>query len=88
MKYFIILFLIIFSFNAFAEEKNKGFSTLPGWSAGYRYYLDLDNNDDDKLRLFGKFKQRTGNVVKFGIDIKHRNSSKEGVIFFEQEFKF
>ena len=88
MKYFLIFLLIIFSFSAFAEEKNKGFSTLPGWSAGYRYSLDLDDNDDDKLRLFGKFKQRTGNVVKFGIDIKHRNSSKEGVIFFEQEFKF
>ena len=88
MKYFLIFLLIIFSFNAFAEEKIKGFSTLPGWSAGYRYSLDLDDNNDDKLRLFGKYKQRTGNVVKFGIDIKHRNSSKEGVIFFEQEFKF
>ena len=88
MKYFLIFLLIIFSFSAFAEEKNKGFSTLPGWSAGYRYSLDLDDNDDDKLRLFGKYKQRTGSVVKFGIDIKHRNSSKEGVIFFEQEFKF
>ena len=88
MKYFLIFLLIIFSFSAFAEENKKGFSTLPGWSAGYRYSLDLDDNDDDKLRLFGKYKQRTGNVVKFGIDIKHRNSSKEGVIFFEQEFKF
>ncbi|MBC37430.1 MAG: hypothetical protein CMM97_06340 [Rickettsiales bacterium] len=88
MKYFLIFLLIIFSFSAFAEEKKKGFSTLPGWSAGYRYSLDLDDNDGDKLRLFGKYKQRTGNVVKFGIDIKHRNSSKEGVIFFEQEFKF
>ena len=88
MKYFLIFLLIIFSFSAFAEEKKKGFSTLPGWAAGYRYSLDLDDNDDDKLRLFAKYKQRTGNVVKFGIDIKHRNSSKEGVIFFEQEFKF
>ena len=88
MKYFLIFLLIIFSFSVFAEEEKKGFSTLPGWSAGYRYSLDLDDNDDDKLRLFGKYKQRTGNVVKFGIDIKHRNSSKEGVIFFEQEFKF
>ena len=71
-----------------AEEKKKGFSTLPGWSAGYRYYFDLDDHDDDKLRLFGKYKQRSGNVVKFGIDIKHRNSSKDGVLFIEQEFKF
>ena len=88
MKYFLILFIIIFSYNAFAEEQKKGFSTLPGWSAGYRYYFDLDNNDDDKLRFFGKFKQRSGNVIKFGIDIKHRNSSKDGVLFIEQEFKF
>ena len=56
MKYLLIIFIIIFSYNAFAEEKNKGFSTLPGWSAGYRYYFDLDDHDDDKLRLFGKFK--------------------------------
>ena len=89
MKYFLIFLLIIFSFSAFAEEKKKGFSTLPGWSAGYRYSLDLDDNDDDKLRLFGKYKQRTGNVVKFGIDIKHdRNSVEGGAIFIEQEFKF
>lgn len=88
MKYLLIFFIIIFSYNAFAEENKKGFSTLPGWSAGYRYYFDLDDHDDDKLRLFGKFKQRSGNVVKFGIDIKHRNSSKDGVLFIEQEFKF
>ena len=74
-----------------AEEKKKGYSTLPGWSAGYRYLFDLDDNDndDDKLRLFGKYKQRSGNVIKFGIDIKHnRNSVKNGAIFIEQEFKF
>ena len=71
-----------------AEEKKKGYSTLPGWSAGYRYLFDLDNNDDDKLRLFGKYKQRSGNLIKFGIDIKHRNSVKNGAIFIEQEFKF
>ena len=88
MKYLLIFFIIIFSYNAFAEENKKGFSTLPGWSAGYRYYFDLDDHDDDKLRLFGKFKQRSGNVVKFGVDIKHRNSSKDGVLFIEQEFKF
>ena len=67
-----------------AEEKKKGYSTLPGWSAGYRYFFDLDDNDndDDKLRLFGKYKQRSGNVIKFGIDIKHnRNSVKNVAIF-------
>ena len=70
-----------------AEEKKNGYSTLPGWSVGYRYFFDLDDNDDDKLRLFGKYKQRTGNVIKFGIDIKHdRNSVDGGAIFIEQEF--
>ena len=69
--------------------KRKGYSTLPGWSAGYRLYLDLtDFNyyDDDKgkLRLFGKYKSKRGNVIKFGID----GSSTSGVLFLEQEFKF
>ena len=40
------------------------------------------------MEQIGKFKQRSGNVVKFGVDIKHRNSSKDGVLFIEQEFKF
>ena len=39
-----------------ANEDTSGYSTLPGWSAGYRYYFDMDED--------------------------------EGVIFFEQEFKF
>ena len=67
----------------------RGYSTLPGWSAGYRLYLDLtDFNyyDDDKgkVRLFGKYKSPKGNVIKFGID----GSSDSGVFFLEQEFKF
>ena len=66
-----------------------GYSTLPGWSAGYRLYLDMtDFNyyDDDKgkLRLFGKYKQVNGNTIKFGID----GSSDSAVLFLEQEFKF
>ena len=66
-----------------------GYSTLPGWSAGYRLYLDLTNfnyYDDDKgkVRLFGKYKSPKGNVIKFGID----GSSDSGVFFLEQEFKF
>ena len=67
----------------------RGYSTLPGWSAGYRLYLDLTNfnyYDDDrgKVRLFGKYKSPKGNVIKFGID----GSSDFGVFFLEQEFKF
>ena len=67
----------------------RGYSTLPGWSAGYRLYLDLTNfnyYDDDKgkVRLFGKYKSTKGNVIKFGID----GSSDSGVFFLEQEFKF
>ena len=70
-------------------QADDGYSTLPGWSAGYRLYLDIanfDHFDDDlnKLRLFGKYKQTNGNVVKFGID----GSSDSAVLFFEQEFKF
>ena len=66
-----------------------GYSTLPGWSAGYRLYLDQTNfnyYDDDKGkgRLFGKYKSPKGNVIKFGID----GSSDSGVFFLEQEFKF
>jgi len=66
-----------------------GYSTLPGWSAGYRLYLDMTDfnyNDDDKgkLRLFGKYKQVNGNTIKFGID----GSSDSAVLFLEQEFKF
>ena len=87
MKIIIGLVLgLLFITPAIAED---GYSTLPGWSAGYRLYLDLtdfDYYDDDKgkLRLFGKYKQTNGNVVKFGID----GSSDSAVLFFEQEFKF
>tara|TARA_B100001971_G_C18079110_1_gene477290 strand:- start:145 stop:762 length:618 start_codon:yes stop_codon:yes gene_type:complete len=68
--------------------QRKGYSTLPGWSLGYRYQFDLDDHEDDKLRLYGKFKQQSGNMIKFGVDIKHRNFDKNGTLFFEQEFKF
>ena len=71
------------------EAKADGYSTLPGWSAGYKLYLDMtdfDYYDDDqgKLVLFGKYKHPNGNIVKFGID----GSSDSAVLFFEQEFKF
>ena len=65
-----------------------GYSTLPGWSIGYQYYFDLNDNEDDKLRLYGKFKQRNGNGIRFGIDMKYRDISNGGALFFQQEFKF
>mgnify|MGYP001058015131 CR=1 FL=1 len=66
-----------------------GYSTLPGWSAGYRLYLDIAdfdyyNDDQGKFRVFGKYKQINGNVIKFGID----GSSNSAVLFLEQEFRF
>ena len=32
----------------------RGYSTLPGWSAGYRFDFNLDTKDLSKLRLFMK----------------------------------
>ena len=66
-----------------------GYSTLPGWSAGYRLSLDMTDfdyydNDQGKLRVFGKYKQLNGNVIKFGID----GRSDSAVLFLEQEFRF
>ena len=95
MKYILIILVVLFSFKSLSEEKKKGFSTLPGWSGGYRYYYDLDEDEKSKLRLFGKYKQKTGNTIKFGWDKqtgKDLNSwnadDDDGVVFFEQEFKF
>jgi len=95
MKYFFIFLIILLTFQSLAQEKkNKGFSTLPGWSAGYRYDLDLDEAEKSKLRLFGKFKQKSGNTIKFGWDkqigrnLNDWNDDDDGVVFFEQEFKF
>ena len=95
MKYILIFLIVIFSFQSLAQEKKKkGFSTLPGWSAGYRYFLDLDEDEKSKLRLFAKFKQRSGNTFKMGWDkqagrnLNDWNEDDDGVIFFEQEFKF
>jgi len=95
MKYVLIVIAAFFCFQSSAQEnKKKGFSTLPGWSGGYRFYLDLDEDEKSKLRLFGKFKQRNGNTIKFGWDkqtgrnLNDWNADDDGVIFFEQEFKF
>jgi hypothetical protein len=94
MKYLLVILIILFSFQSLSNEKKKGFSTLPGWSAGYRYYYDLDEDEKSKLRLFGKYKQKTGNTIKFGWDkqtgkdLNSWNADDDGVVFFEQEFKF
>ena len=79
---------------AAANEKIR--STLPGWSAGYRYWYDMDENEKSKLRLFGKYKQRSGDTFKIGWDREvgkdlnqfEMNPDDDGVVFFEQEFKF
>jgi len=84
------------SVEAEAQEVNNGYSTLPGWSAGYRYYFDMDEDEKSKLRLFGKYKQVSGNTFKLGWDRQtgkdmnqfDTNIDDDGVIFFEQEFKF
>ena len=68
MKYLLVILIILFSFQSLSNEKKKGFSTLPGWSAGYRYDLDLDEDEKSKLRLFGKYKQKSGSTIKFGWD--------------------
>ena len=94
MKYLLVILIILFSFQSLSNEKKKGFSTLPGWSAGYRYDLDLDEDEKSKLRLFGKYKQKTGSTIKFGWDkqvgrnLNDWNADDDGVLFFEQEFKF
>lgn len=74
-------------------EANEGSGT---WSGGYRYYYDMDENDKSKLRLFGKYKQADGDAFKIGYDRQvgkdlnqfERNPDDDGVIFFEQEWKF
>ena len=94
-----ILVLIIFSMLGKPKEAESGEeirSTLPGWSLGYRYYYDMDEDEKSKLRLFGKYKQRCGDAFKFGWDRQvgkdlnqfEMNSDDDGVIFIEQEFKF
>ena len=79
-----------------AAENIGGYSTLPGWSAGYRYYFDMDEDEKSHIRLFGKYKQADGDTFKIGWDRQtgkdlnqfDTNIDDDGVIFFEQEFKF
>jgi hypothetical protein len=91
----VIILGSIFSCALDAKAAN-GYSTLPGWSGGYRYYFDMDEDEKSKLRLFGKYKQVSGNTIKFGWDRQtgkdinqfDSNVDDDGIIFFEQEFKF
>ena len=79
-----------------ANEDTSGYSTLPGWSAGYRYYFDMDEDEKSHIRLFSKYKQKSGDTFKLGWDRQtgkdlnqfDTNIDDDGVIFFEQEFKF
>jgi hypothetical protein len=92
----IILGSIISKPTKEAEANEEIRSTLPGWSAGYRYYFDMDEDEKSKLRLFGKYKQRDGDTFKIGWDRQvgkdlnqfEMNPDDDGVVFFEQEFKF
>jgi len=83
-----------YDLDAMAQENNKGYSTLPGWSFGYKFNLDLDESKDSKLRLFGKYKEKDGTSYKLGWDKKTGtnlndwNEDQDGVIFFEHEIKF
>ena len=46
----LVLGLFLITPTLAQEPKKKGFSTLPGFSAGYRYYYDLDEDEKSKLR--------------------------------------
>ena len=80
----------------------RGYSTLPGWSAGYRFDFNIDTKDLSKLRLFMKRKSQAGHIVKFGWErqtgvypnffktgtIDGISFNNTGIVFLEQEIKF
>tara|TARA_R110002167_G_scaffold74116_1_gene207614 strand:+ start:190 stop:552 length:363 start_codon:yes stop_codon:yes gene_type:complete len=78
------------------EANEEVRSTLPGWSVGYRYYFDVDEDEKSHIRLFSKYKQKNGDTFKLGWNRQtgkdmnqfETNIDDDGVIFFEQEFKF
>tara|TARA_B100000315_G_C14400526_1_gene506245 strand:+ start:99 stop:536 length:438 start_codon:yes stop_codon:yes gene_type:complete len=88
--------------NLSTPSKKSGFSTLPGWSAGYRYNLNADDKSATRIRLFLKKKSLTGNVVKMAWErqtghvpnffetgtIDGVSLNKWGTIYIEQEIKF
>ena len=79
-----------------------GYSTLPGWSAGYRNKFDSDTHDLSKLRLFLKRKSRSGHIIKLGWErqtgafpnffkagtINGASFNNTGIFIIEQEIKF
>ena len=93
----VVIFIVALLFGKpKPADADEGYSTLPGWSAGYRYYFDMDESPKSKLRLFGKYKQRSGDTIKFGWDKQTGkdlnqfsfNHDDSGILFLEQEFKF
>ena len=87
MKYILIILVVLFSFKSLAEQKKKGFSTLPGWSGGYRYYYDLDEDEKSKLRLFDHTKATYPNKVFGPLNIIDNVLARDKGLVFEQEFK-
>jgi|TARA_R110002020_G_C15942423_1_gene744825 hypothetical protein len=85
-----------------APLPERGYSTLPGWSAGYRYNFNVDTQNLSKLRLFVKRKSHAGHVIKFGWErqtgavpnffkygtIDGVSLNNTGILFIEQEYKF
>jgi len=58
IKIIVVTFLLFLTLS-FSVQSEEGHSTLPGWSAGYRYYFDMDEDQKSHMRLFGKYKQVT-----------------------------
>ena len=91
----IIIIGSIFGPSTKEAEANDSIQTGQ-WSAGYRYYFDMDEDQKSKLRLFSKYKQSDGDSFKIGwtrqtgkdMNQFKTNIDDDGVIFFEQEFKF
>ena len=91
----IILIGSIFGPSTKEAEANDSIQTGQ-WSAGYRYYFDMDEDEKSHIRLFSKYKQKSGDTFKLGWNRQtgkdmnqfETNIDDDGVIFFEQEFKF
>ena len=91
----IIIIGSIFGPSTKEAEANESIQTGQ-WSAGYRYYFDMDEDEKSHIRLFSKYKQKNGDTFKLGWNRQtgkdmnqfETNIDDDGVIFFEQEFKF
>ena len=80
----------------------SGYSTLPGWSGGYRYNFDADANNLNSVRLFLKRKTVAGHTLKVAWQrqtgvipnffktgtIDGVSFSDVGTFYIEQEIKF